>query len=445
MAENPVQLYNIQYRRLFPWLHLFRAFWIAVDIRKLILAAVALTLVSAGSLLCDQLPFGAPASIEDAAEREVRRWPWQQHDNWLGGGGTGELQSALRDPRNMLPQAWFKWRVVLVPFREFVEPASVLFRADATASQVADAATRSLIHLIVWAIFGGAITRIAAMQFARDQQIGIRRALAFSTSRFFGYLSAPLMPLVGVLILWGLCVLGGWIGRIPGGIGEALLGILWGLELLFGFLMVVILIGVAFGWPLMFATISVEGTDGFDGLSRAYNYVFERPLYSLWQAFVSLLFGSVAIFFVWLTSQILVELAVWGVSWGLGYNATAQLIAGSPGLEAPSADASAAGATAWGAQFARGWMCALAAIVVGFVHTFFWSAATIAYFLLRHSVDANDFHEVYVEEAEEKDELLPLVGTAAMGEMRENAALGTNAGSAAPSTPPSPPPVDLSP
>ena len=445
MAENPIQLHNIQYRRLFPWLYLFRAFWIAIDIRKLILAAAALTLVSAGSLLCDQLPFGAPRSIEEAAEREVLRWPWQQYDIWLGAYGTRELRSALRDPRNVLQHAWIIWNVVLVPFREFVEPASVLFQPDATASQVADAATRSLIHLIVWSIFGGAITRIAAMQFARDQQIGIRRALAFSASRFFGYFSAPLMPLVGVAILWGLCVVGGWIGRIPGGIGEALLGILWGLELLFGFLMVVILIGVALGWPLMFATISVEGTDGFDGLSRAYNYVFERPLYSLWQATVSLLFGSVAIVVIWLTSQILVELAVWGVSWGLGYDATAQLIAGAPGLDPPGAQASTAAAMTWGAQFARGWMCALAALVIGFVHTFFWSAATIAYFVLRHSVDANDFHEVYVEEAEEKDELLPLVGTAAMGEIGENASPGPNARSAAPSTPPSPPPVDLSP
>ncbi|MBS0262316.1 MAG: hypothetical protein JSS02_10230, partial [Planctomycetes bacterium] len=58
---------------------------------------------------------------------------------------------------------------------------------------------------------------------------------------------------------------------------------------------------------------------------------------------------------------------------------------------------------------------ALAVMVVGFGYTFFWSSATIAYFVLRHSIDANDFDEVYVEDVEEQDELLPLVGTAAMG------------------------------
>ncbi len=72
--------------------------------------------------------------------------------------------------------------------------------------------------------------------------------------------------------------------------------------------------------------------------------------------------------------------------------------------------------SAWGAQIARGWMCLLGVVVVGFVYTFFWSSATIVYFLMRHSVDGNDFDEVYVEEVEERDELLPLVGTAAMGD-----------------------------
>ncbi len=73
-------------------------------------------------------------------------------------------------------------------------------------------------------------------------------------------------------------------------------------------------------------------------------------------------------------------------------------------------------AASFGLRIAWGWMCALGVLVVGFIYTFFWSSATITYFLLRHSVDANDFDEVYIEDFEDKDELLPLVGTAGMGE-----------------------------
>src|SRR5579872_6047527 len=205
MADKPVQLYNIEYRRLFPWLHLTRAFWIAADIRKLLLAGVALMLISLGSLAFDQLPFGGAPSNGEIEAREAQRWPWQLSleyglDDFVWPWSDGPL---VRITSN--------WQIVLLPFRDFVGQAAILFRPSATTPQLADAATRLLWTLVVWSIFGGAICRIAALQFARDQQIGMRRALLFSLTRFFGYLSAPLMPLVGVGILWILCVIGGWI------------------------------------------------------------------------------------------------------------------------------------------------------------------------------------------------------------------------------------------
>lgn len=424
MADNPVQLYNIEYRRLFPWLHLTRAFWIATDIRKLLLAGIALMLVSLGSLAFDHLPFGL-AESNDA----IQRWPWQWSLDY-------DL-SAWPWSDGPLVQIASNWQIVLLPFRDFIGRAAILFRPNSTATQLADAATRLLWNLAVWSIFGGAICRIAAVQFARDQQIGVRQALVFSLSRFFGYFSAPLMPLVGVAILWMLCVIGGWIGRIPAGVGEGLLGVLWGLELLFGFLMAIVLIGLALGWPLMFATISVEGTDGFDGLSRAYNYVFERPLYFVWQAILTMLYGSVSIFFVALMAQLLTHLAVWGVSWGLGHPSAARFAHGSPVMIFPH-KTDPVEATSIGLQVASGWMCALSVLVVGYIYTFFWSSATITYFLLRHSVDGNDFDEVYVEDSEDKDELLPLVGTAGMDE-------AGNPPPTAPAVASEPPPVDLTP
>src|SRR5262249_17972955 len=99
----------------------------------------------------------------------------------------------------------------------------------------------------------------------------------------------------------------------------------------------------------------------------------------------------------------------------------------------------------WGAQVARGWMCLLATLVVGFVHTFFWSTATIMYFVLRHSVDASDFDEVHIDESEERDELLPLVGTAAMAEAAKVHPSMPGHAPAAPPPSPAPPPVDLAP
>ena len=44
--------------------------------------------------------------------------------------------------------------------------------------------------LAVWAIFGGAITRIAAVQLARREKIGMIDALRFAQKKFAAYFSA---------------------------------------------------------------------------------------------------------------------------------------------------------------------------------------------------------------------------------------------------------------
>jgi hypothetical protein len=55
------------------------------------------------------------------------------------------------------------------------------------------------------------------------------------------------------------------------------------------------------------------------------------------------------------------------------------------------------------------WMQALALLLWGFVYSFFWSSATIIYFLLRKSADGMPVDLVYVPGAG-KTQGLPLVG-----------------------------------
>lgn len=416
MLDLSVQLEGIQYRRVFPWLQLTRAFWIAVDPRKLLLSAAGLLLIVGGARVCESLPFAQRSDAGDAVSPVVQPWPWQEsleYDLWHGTDALAELQAGLRDPWNTLRRIGGNWQIVLRPVVPFVAAAVVVFRPDATLPELADALLKLTWAIFVWAIFGGAIARIAAIQFARDENIGLRKALKFSISRFFGYITAPFLSMVGIGILWLLCVIGGGIGRIPVA-GPLVIGILWGMQLLIGFLMAVVLVGLAAGWPLMFATIAVEGSDGFDGLSRAYNYVFERPLYYLWQLVIAMLYGSLAVFVVWMMAQLSVHLASWGVAWGMGAEQVAALTSEVPpivsrGMAVASGQPSETNAgTALVAWWTNGW----AVVLHGFVHSFFWTTATIMYFLLRRSVDANDFDEVFVEGDGDADELLPLIGGA---------------------------------
>ncbi|MGQ0633408.1 MAG: hypothetical protein ACT4QC_02260 [Planctomycetaceae bacterium] len=437
MAEKAAAIESIAWRRLFPWLHLSRSFWIAIDPRKLALAAAGLLLISAGNLAINRLPFASPEMTS------ATNWPWNESVGYAifpSSSAASDARLALSRPVETISQIAGNWQLVLLPVGAVCAPAAALFQPDLSVNALADAALRLLWAIVVWAIFGGAIGRIAAVQFARDQQVGIRAALKFALSRFFGYVAAPVLPLVGVGSLWGLCVVGGWLGRIPGGVGDFVLGALWGLELIFGLMMAVILVGLAVGWPLMFATIAVEGTDGFDGLSRMYNYVFERPLYFLWQLVVMLVYGSVVIFFVWMMSRWLVHMAIWGVAWGLGYSETVRLTGGAPELIAANAYSQIPDAASLGGELVRAWMCTLATLVLGFVYSYFWTAATISYCLLRHSVDGNELEEVYAEQDHEPDDLLPLVGTAVSELADSNAGQPVVAGASE-----GPPPVDLAP
>ena len=45
--------------------------------------------------------------------------------------------------------------------------------------------------LLIWSVFGGAISRIAAVHVARDEKISVRHALSFSTSKAVSFIFAP--------------------------------------------------------------------------------------------------------------------------------------------------------------------------------------------------------------------------------------------------------------
>src|SRR5262249_34831490 len=125
-----------------------------------------------------------------------------------------------------------------------------------------------------WALFGGAITRMASVQVARNDKIGMGEAIRFVTARYYSFLSAPLFPLLVIAFIVMLLTLYGFFStcRILGATHAAGLG--WPLILRAALAMAVVLVGLV-GWPMMYATISAEGSDSFDAISRSYSYVYQ--------------------------------------------------------------------------------------------------------------------------------------------------------------------------
>jgi hypothetical protein len=301
--------------------------------------------------------------------------------------------------------------------------------------------------LLTWSLFGGAITRIAAVEIARNDSVGLFEALRYTFKRFVYYITAPLFPLgVVFFVLVGLAIFG-LLYMIPA-VGDVLIaGLGWPLALIGGLIMAVALVGLI-SWPLMSATISAEGSDSWEAVSRAYSYLINRPWQCVWYSVVAIAYGGVIVFFIGFMSSLAVYLAKWGVSqtpfiqmagrdpsflfvyaptsfgWrellleGTEVNG-AEVVAsrtsrvsetGIVGGISRSNRISAENYAAYyntlkwynklGAGLVAFWLGLVFLGVLGFGYAYFWVASTIIYMLLRRSMDAAEMDEVYFEEDE---------------------------------------------
>jgi hypothetical protein len=186
-------------------------------------------------------------------------------------------------------------------------------------------------------------------------------------------------------------------------VGLLLGGLLWPLALVAGVFITLLLVGLLFGWPLMWATISAEGTDAFDALSRSYAYVFQRPLHYLFYAFVAGLIGWLGWLFVQNFAAAIIWMTYWAAGWGSGI-AKIDSILGVGG--------ELAGAGYVGAVLIRFFAGCVKLLAVGYLFSYFWSAAAAIYFLLRRDVDATEMDEVFLDaDQSEQTAALPPVTT----------------------------------
>ena len=262
--------------------------------------------------------------------------------------------------------------------------------------------------LATWAIFGGAICRMAALQFARDERIGPVQALKFSAEKFGSFMTAPLIPLGIILFFSVLIFLGGLLGAIPA-IGEWIAAILMGLALVSGFIMALVAIGLLGGANLMYATIAVEGSDSFDAISRSFSYLFSRPWRLGFYSLLAAVYGSICYLFVRAFALILLMFV--RIPAGLSMNWDASSASAAQGkLEAiwpaptfadlhPAINFIGLNWTERiGAFFICLWVLLIVGLVISFLVSFYFSVNTTIYFLLRRHVDATEWDDVYVDE-----------------------------------------------
>ncbi|MDP6045451.1 MAG: hypothetical protein QGG25_07575, partial [Phycisphaerae bacterium] len=267
--------------------------------------------------------------------------------------------------------------------------------------------------LSAWALFGGAIHRIAALHAAREEKISMIQALRFSSSKFLSFFTVPLIPLIIILFLGLSLFLGGLLfGNLYGWFAW-IMAVLFPIAIALGLLIAFLLIGLGGGCGLMYPTIAVEGSDAFDAISRSFSYVFSRPWRTGLYGMVALVYGTICYMFVRLFAFIALAGTHWFVKGGV-FGGGSELAENADRLDklwpAPMFS-DFHPAISWDAlngfeSLAAGmisiWIYIVIGIVAAFGLSFLASSTTVIYYLLRRKVDATDLDDVYVEESEEE-------------------------------------------
>ena len=318
LEEQFYELDRVRLRRWLPWLHLFRAFRLAISPKAILLGALAILLIDYGLLAVSELPFAEPWIRVESPDR--REWIETESIESLGVIWDEAYVQPWGTVRDAFSHGW----LVLSPVRQHVPAAYHLVHFGGGWTGGATAVTGLLVCLLVWSICGVGIARLAAVRFAADQSVNLRGAVRYSLRKVSPALGSAVVPMVGVLLLWFAGVVLGWMGHIPG-VGGVLVGIGWGLALLGGLAMALILLGLAAGWPLMLSSVAVEDADSFDAFSRIYNYLFARPWYALFLVLLALLYGSALLVFSCTLLAATHTVTEWAVGSGLGHDALMEI------------------------------------------------------------------------------------------------------------------------
>lgn len=238
---------------------------------------------------------------------------------------------------------------------------------------------------VVLSILGGAIARSVATEVSLRRRLSWPAALRFGVLKWPGFAGLVLIPLVGVGLMWLFLVAFGWVMlTLP--VVQVLGGALYGLALLVGGVMVLLLVGLGLGLPMLAPSLACEGIDAIDSLQRSLAYVARRPM----------VLGC---------KLALLGVLGWVLLWGAGAiaegaaNATWAAVSTTGAASRAMAEPTFAGPSSGSREsmraLVRGWSGAPGVLVLGLGVSFFFSAGTLLYLSMRHACDGQDPEELW--------------------------------------------------
>lgn len=384
-------VHEIQWSEALPWWLLFRAAGVAFSPTVILLAALGAVATWAGWSLADRMHLaGVDHSASVIADAEAARHVAGESLVLAQSSGTADGGRLLAPSRNVLPGLLGLVDRLPAVAADVLRLVSVPFRPSATLIQMAGALARIGWFVLVWSIFGTAITRHVALSLVGEDAPGLVGAIWYGSRKWLSAFNAVAFVLLGIL---ALSVPGAFLGFVMrADWGLALAGAIWPLMLVGAVVLAILAVGLVAGWPLMVAAVGVERGDSFQAISTAFSYLYQRPLHYAFYGLVALLVSLPALAAAGLFADATGTLALWAASFGMGHARTATV------LDGIGAAGQAVASAPWGSRAIAFWMQGLEAILSSFGWGYFWAIATAGYLLLRRDVDGTECDEVVLEE-----------------------------------------------
>jgi hypothetical protein len=252
-----------------------------------------------------------------------------------------------------------------------------------------------VLFVILIAIGGGGLARMAAVEVALDEKLRLQEALDFALGSWRRLVLSLLLPLLIAAFLVILLLVGGGVLMLPW--VDVLGGVLYGVALLIGFGVVFLMVGYALGFSLLVPAVACENCDAADAQQRAYAYVLSRPLHLLGYGVVmviGLALGYVlaslfAVAMLNVTGALLAEVSpnpAVDVAHGFALFHLSPGSAASVPLQTHSA---------WSAWLVMFWQTVVISLVAGYVFANYFYASTIIYLLMRQACDGQEMSEIW--------------------------------------------------
>jgi len=385
-------VHEIQWSEALPWWILFRAAGTAFAPTVFLLAALGCLATWAGWSLADRLQLpGVDLAADLVANAAVAGQAGA--DGLILPSASGIVPgsgASLTPSRNALPALGGLFDLMPTSAAHVLRLVSIPLRPSASAGQMAGALARIGWFVLVWAIFGTAITRHVALKLIGEDAPGLLGSIWYGTLKWLSSFNAVAFVLAGMIALSVPGALLGLLMRTEWGLAVA--GVVWPLVLGGAVVLAILAVGLVAGWPLMVAAVGVERGDSFQAISTAFSYVYQRPLHYAFYGIVAGLVAVPAIAAAGVFADATGTLAMWAASFGMGHERTVAV------MEEISAVGAAASAAPWGARAIGFWMRGLEEVLASFGWGYFWAITTAGYLLLRQDVDGTELDEVVVEE-----------------------------------------------